>query len=92
MTIKRRKFVQNLGLAVPVLASPLNSIFANRPVLYPAQSLKENHFEMDFSKLNERVWIGKSFWALGPSDLGRGHRGNPENGRMTFWDAMEPEL
>lgn len=68
MTIKRRKFVQNLGLAVPVLASPLNSIFANNPKLYLEQPLKETGFEMDFSKLNERVWIGKSFWAVPMED------------------------
>ncbi|PKB00273.1 PhoD-like phosphatase [Flavobacteriaceae bacterium MAR_2009_75] len=68
MTIKRRKFVQNLGLAVPVLASPLNSMFANRSVLNPEQLIKETSFEMDFSKLNERVWIGKSFWAVPMED------------------------
>ena len=32
------------------------------------------------------------FWALGPSDLGRGHRGDSNGGTMTFWDALGPEL
>ena len=40
---------------------------------------------------NIRIFWGLS-GALGPSDLGRGHRGDSENGRMTFWDALEPEL
>ena len=40
---------------------------------------------------NTRKILGLS-GALGPSDLGRGHREDSENGRMTFWDALGPEL
>ena len=36
------------------------------------------------------------FWglpgALGPSDSGRGHRGDSNGASMSFWDALGPEL
>ncbi|MDO6518049.1 alkaline phosphatase D family protein [Zobellia uliginosa] len=70
MTIKRRKFIQNLGLAVPMLASPLNPILAKEMAFtneMPPRS-DSSSFSVDFTKLNERVWIGSSFWAVPMED------------------------
>lgn len=71
--------MQNLGLAVPVLASPLNPILASgksdRSLVSP---LRETSFSADFGKLNERVWIGRSFWAVPMEDWGI------KNGRLEF--------
>ncbi|WKX75655.1 alkaline phosphatase D family protein [Zobellia laminariae] len=70
MTIKRRKFIQNLGLAVPMLASPFNPILAKEMVFtdFTSSDLVNSPFKADFKKLNERVWIGSSFWAVPMED------------------------
>ena len=69
MTIKRRKFLQNLGLAVPMLASPFNPILSQDNAQNPPPVDKEDKtFHSNFSKLNERVWIGSSFWAVPMED------------------------
>ena len=70
MTIKRRKFIQNLGLAVPMLASPFNPILAKEMALSNTASVgvADNSFTADFKKLNDRVWIGNSFWAVPMED------------------------
>ncbi|CAM3362789.1 alkaline phosphatase D family protein [Zobellia roscoffensis] len=70
MTIKRRKFIQNLGLAVPMLASPFNPILAKEMVFEKGALLDSasSSFAADFKKLNDRVWIGSSFWAVPMED------------------------
>ncbi|MBT9189478.1 alkaline phosphatase D family protein [Zobellia russellii] len=68
MTIKRRKFIQNLGLAVPMLASPFNPILAKDFVENTAFDTANDSFKTDFTKLNQRVWIGSSFWAVPMED------------------------
>ncbi|WP_289064065.1 alkaline phosphatase D family protein [uncultured Zobellia sp.] len=68
MTIKRRKFIQNLGLAVPMLASPFNPILAKDFVENTAFDTANDSFKADFTKLNQRVWIGSSFWAVPMED------------------------
>ncbi|SHJ69861.1 PhoD-like phosphatase [Pseudozobellia thermophila] len=61
--------MQNLGLAVPVLASPLNPILASNPrERTHIPPLQAEQFKTDFGKLNERVWIGSSFWAVPMED------------------------
>lgn len=71
MTIKRRKFLQNLGLAMPILASPLNQIFGQgvrkEPKAIP-DSKTGQVFKQNFKKLNDRIWIGKSFWSVPMED------------------------
>lgn len=83
MTIKRRKFIQNLGLAVPMLASPFNPILAKEMALSNRASLgvADNPFKADFKKLNDRVWIGSSFWAVPMEDW------EIKNGRLEFSGA-----
>lgn len=69
MVQKRRKFLKNVGLAVPMLASSLNSILANNKVAKNAK--KENlgeSFHHDFKDRNDRIWIGKSFWSVPMED------------------------
>ncbi|MBU2946808.1 alkaline phosphatase D family protein [Zobellia uliginosa] len=69
MTIKRRKFIQNLGLAVPMLASPFNPILAKEMVFERGTMNSVNsNFSADFKKLNDRVWVGSSFWAVPMED------------------------
>ena len=69
MTIKRRKFIQNLGLAMPMLASPFNPILAKDQAEKAFEvDTAAQQFRADFKKINDRVWIGSSFWAVPMED------------------------
>ena len=69
MTIKRRKFIQNLGLAMPMLASPFNPILAKDQAEKASEvDTVAQQFRADFKKINDRVWIGSSFWAVPMED------------------------
>ncbi|WP_149275539.1 alkaline phosphatase D family protein [Pareuzebyella sediminis] len=69
MKIKRRKFLQNLGLAVPFLASSFDPTSAkNTPDTTVRPRSKPASFYQSFNDINNRIWIGKDFWAVPMED------------------------
>ncbi len=69
MVLKRRKFLKNVGLAIPMLANPLNSIFAKDKWDKEATKNVPNvSFEHNFKDVNDRIWIGNSFWSVPMED------------------------
>ncbi|WP_434035924.1 alkaline phosphatase D family protein [Formosa sp. 4Alg 33] len=69
MVLKRRKFIKNLSLAVPMLAIPFQSVFAKESWFnFENKNTKVLSFEHDFSKVNDRIWIGNSFWSVPMED------------------------
>ena len=69
MVIKRRSFIQKIGLAVPMIANPFSNIFSQSDVsdktVYNNSSKSIN---FSFEQLNDRVWIGKNFWSIPMED------------------------
>ena len=84
MVLKRRKFLKNVGLAVPMLASPLNSIFPKDKWDKDATKNAPNgSFKHNFGDVNVRIWIGKSFWSVPMEDWAI------RNERLEFSDTMQ---
>lgn len=84
MVLKRRKFLKNVGLAVPMLASPLNSLFARDELDNNANKNAPNvSFKHNFKNVNDRVWIGKSFWSVPMEDW------EIKNKRLEFSGTMQ---
>ncbi|MCK0189978.1 alkaline phosphatase D family protein [Arenibacter sp. F20364] len=83
MVLKRRKFIQKVGLAIPIIANPFTNVFAQ------SGAIKENANnrlvgpkDFSFTKLNDRVWIGKDFWSIPMEDW------EIKNKRLEFKGAM----
>ncbi len=84
MVLKRRKFLKNVGLAVPMLASPLNSIFAkDRSDKNPTENAPIVSFKHNFRDVNDRIWIGNSFWSVPMEDW------EIKNKRLEFSGTMQ---
>lgn len=69
MTLKRRKFLQSLGLVVPAMSTPLHKVLANETTeRVLATAAKSGPFKLSFNELNDRVWIGDRFWSVPMED------------------------
>ena len=69
MVLKRRKFLKNVGLAVPMLASPMNNLLAKNKLGKNATKEASNiSFKHNFGDVNDRIWIGNSFWSVPMED------------------------
>lgn len=69
MTIKRRKFLKNLGLIMPLVTPPFNKILASENEgLGAFLQEKKVVFKQAFNHINDRVWMGRDFWAVPMED------------------------
>lgn len=69
MSLKRRKFIQKAGWAIPIMAHPFPNILSQKELL--KESNKPTvpiSAEFNFEHLNERIWIGKDFWSIPMED------------------------
>ncbi|MDX1766882.1 MAG: hypothetical protein R3294_02450 [Arenibacter troitsensis] len=75
MVLKRRNFIQKVGLAIPIIANPFSNIFAQSGVLDKAlNGSSKNSIAFNFESLNDRVWIGKDFWSIPMEDWEIGNK------------------
>ena len=75
MVLKRRNFIQKVGLAIPIIANPFSNIFAQSGVLdNELKSSSGKSIAFNFENLNERVWIGKDFWSIPMEDWEIGNK------------------
>ncbi|MCM4151914.1 twin-arginine translocation pathway signal [Arenibacter sp. N53] len=83
MVLKRRNFIQKVGLAIPIIANPFSNIFAQSGVLdNTLNSSSGKSIAFSFENLNDRVWIGKDFWSIPMEDW------EIENKRLEFKGTM----
>lgn len=83
MVLKRRKFIQKVGLAIPIIANPFSNIFAQggKEIIAAEDSVAPS-VQFGFDKLNDRIWIGKDFWSVPMEDW------EIKNKRLEFKGAM----
>ncbi|KKM97873.1 hypothetical protein LCGC14_1163670 [marine sediment metagenome] len=83
MVLKRRRFLRNIGLVVPMLVSPFNTILANYKLgKHASKKDSDVSFKHHFGKAYDRIWIGKSFWSVPMEDWGI------KNDRLEFSGTM----
>lgn len=69
MVLKRRKFLKTAGLVLPLIIQPFNKLFsvACKRLLLPEENVS-SAFKQNFKKINDRTWIGESFWGVPMED------------------------
>ena len=88
MVLKRRSFIQKVGLAIPIIANPFTNIFAQSGAIKDAaMNMLVISKNFNFAKLNDRVWIGKDFWSIPMEDWEISNKrlefkGNMRNARL----------